>query len=47
VDGAPVSEAGDLQRLMVSEAIGRKLRLRVLRGGRSRELLATPTELTG
>jgi S1-C subfamily serine protease len=47
VDGAPVSEAGDLQRLMVSEAIGRGLRFRVLRGGRARELIATPTELTG
>jgi S1-C subfamily serine protease len=47
VDGAPVSEAGDLQRLMVSEAIGRKLPLRVLRGGRARDLVATPTELTG
>jgi S1-C subfamily serine protease len=45
VDGAPVSEAGDLQRLMVSEVIGRKLRLRVLRGGRPRELVVTPTEL--
>jgi len=47
VDGAPVSEAGDLQRLMVSEAIGRKLRLRILRGGRPRDLEVTPTELTG
>jgi S1-C subfamily serine protease len=45
VDGAPVSEAGDLQRLMVSEAIGRQVRLRVLRGGRARDLVATPSEL--
>jgi len=31
VDGAPLDSAGDLQRLMISDAIGRSLKLRVLR----------------
>jgi S1-C subfamily serine protease len=47
VDGAAVADSGDLQRLMGGEVIGKPLRLRVLRGGRTRELTATPTELAG
>jgi S1-C subfamily serine protease len=45
VDGTPVRDAGDLQRLMVAGAIGRPLELRVLQGGRMVELSAVPGEL--
>jgi S1-C subfamily serine protease len=45
VDGAPLNDAGDLQRLMVSNAIGRTLHLRVLRGDQVVELGVVPTEL--
>jgi S1-C subfamily serine protease len=45
VDGTPVRDAGDLQRLMVAGAIGRPLELRVLQGGRIVELSAVPGEL--
>jgi len=34
VDGAPVAKAGDLQRLMVGAPAGRKMDVKVLRGGR-------------
>jgi S1-C subfamily serine protease len=46
VDGTPISDAGDLQRLMVAGAIGRTLRLRVLRGDQELEVSVVPTELT-
>jgi S1-C subfamily serine protease len=46
VDGAPIESAGDLQRLMVSDAIGRTLHLRVLRGDAIVELDVVPSELT-
>jgi S1-C subfamily serine protease len=46
VDGSPTEDAGDLQRLMVSGAIGRKLVLRVLRGDDVVELTVVPTELS-
>jgi len=46
VDGAPIESAGDLQRLMVSDAIGRTLHLRVLRGDAIVELDVIPSELT-
>jgi S1-C subfamily serine protease len=46
VDGTPTGGAGDLQRLMTSEAIGRRMTLRVLRGDSVVELMATPIELT-
>jgi S1-C subfamily serine protease len=45
VDGTPMDSAGDLQRLMISDAIGRTLNLRVLRGDKILELTATPAEL--
>ncbi len=46
VDGAPVQHAGDLQRLMTADAIGRALRVRVLRGDEDLELAVVPVELT-
>jgi S1-C subfamily serine protease len=45
VDGHPVADAGDLQRLMLDEAIGRAMHLRVLRLGEVVELRAIPGEL--
>ena len=44
-DGQPLKDAGDLQRLMISEAIGQPLRLRVLRGDSEIDLVVTPAEL--
>jgi S1-C subfamily serine protease len=45
VDGMPVADAGDLQRLMVDEAIGRPLPVRVFRGGDVLDLTVVPAEL--
>jgi S1-C subfamily serine protease len=45
VDGTPVDSSGQLQRAMIGDAIGRPLRLRVLRGDDVIELVATPREL--
>ncbi len=45
VDGVPVADAGDLQRLMVTEAIGRPVPVRVFRGGQLVELTVVPVEL--
>jgi S1-C subfamily serine protease len=45
VDGSPMEDAGDLQRRMVSNAIGRKLQLRVLRGDQVMDISVIPTEL--
>jgi len=45
IEGRPVEDAGDLQRLMVGEAIGRPFRVRVVRDGRLVELVALPGEL--
>ena len=45
VDGTPTEDAGDLQRLMRTDAIGRTLHLRVLRGDRVLTIEAVPTEL--
>ena len=45
VDGVPVADAGDLQRLMVGERIGRPLTVRVFRGGDLLELTVVPVEL--
>jgi S1-C subfamily serine protease len=47
VDGVPIGDAGDLQRLMVGEMIGRPVRVRVFRGGELVELTVVPTELEG
>ena len=32
MDGVPVTDAGDLQRLMTGELIGRTIHVRVIRG---------------
>ena len=45
VDGRPMEAAGDLQRLMIGDAIGRPLVMRVLRGDEVLELAVTPAEL--
>jgi S1-C subfamily serine protease len=47
LDGLPVEGVGDLQRLMIDEAIGRRVDLRVERGGRLLEVGLTPEELAG
>jgi S1-C subfamily serine protease len=45
VDGEAVEDVNDLQRLMVAELIGRKVKLRVFREGRLTELTLIPGEL--
>jgi S1-C subfamily serine protease len=45
VDGTPVADAGDLQRLMVGEAIGRTVTATVARGGRVVAVPIVPDEL--
>jgi S1-C subfamily serine protease len=45
VDGAPLTDVGDLQRLMVADRIGRGLPTRVHRQGRMTELTLVPEEL--
>ena len=45
VDGQPVQRPGDLQRLMLGNAIDRFMLLRVLRGGSLLTLTAIPDEL--
>ena len=45
VDGSPVGGIDDLQRVMVPEAIGRTVELRVFRNGSVLTLTATPAEL--
>ena len=47
VGGSPVVDAGDLQRLMVTEVIGRPLAVRAFRGGELLELTVVPEELQG
>ena len=46
LDGAPLRDVGDLQRLMTDDAIGRELRLDIVRGGEPRSLVVVPTELS-
>jgi S1-C subfamily serine protease len=46
LDGTPLQDAGDLQRLMTSERIGRQVPAVVVRGGRPRTLEVTLDELT-
>jgi S1-C subfamily serine protease len=41
----PMTDAGDLQRLMVGERIGRPLVVRAFRGGELLELSVVPVEL--
>ena len=45
VDGTNVAGVADLQRLMNAEAIGRRLRVRILRDGAPLEVAVTPVEL--
>jgi S1-C subfamily serine protease len=45
LDGMPVEDAGDLQRLMVGERIGRQITVRAFRGGELLELDVVPAEL--
>jgi S1-C subfamily serine protease len=47
VDGVPVTDARDLQRLMAGEMIGRTVSMRVFREGHIVTLEATPAELRG
>jgi S1-C subfamily serine protease len=47
VDGVAVTDAGDLQRLMVGDRIGRPLPVRAFRGGELLELTVVPVELAG
>ena len=46
LDGAPITDARDLQRLMVGEVIGRSVEARVWRDGSLRSLAIHPVELT-
>jgi S1-C subfamily serine protease len=45
VDGSPMIDVGDLQRLMVAERIGRPLDVRLIRRGRELSLRLVPSEL--
>ncbi len=45
VDGVPVEDVGDLQRLMAGEVIGRTVAVRVFRDGNVISVTATPAEL--
>jgi serine protease Do len=45
VDGTPMSDVGDLQRLMGAERIGRPREARLIRGGRSLDVRIVPVEL--
>jgi S1-C subfamily serine protease len=45
VDGTPMEDVGDLQRLMVAERIGSTVAVTIVRGGRISELALTPEEL--
>lgn len=47
VDGIPVEDGGDVQRLMTSDAIGRAMKMRVFRSGGVASVYVTPTELEG
>jgi S1-C subfamily serine protease len=46
VDGEPLADVGDLQKLMVGERIGRALELRIDRSGREMRVPIVPRELT-
>ena len=45
LEGRPIEDAGDLQRLMAGEAVGRSMNVRAIRGGRLVDLTVTPVEL--
>jgi S1-C subfamily serine protease len=46
LDGVPIADARDLQRLMVGEVIGRSVRALVWRDGQLRTITVQPVELT-
>ena len=46
VDGTPVEQVNDLQRLMAGELIGQSARMEVFRGGRARSVEVVPAELS-
>src|SRR5436305_4240893 len=46
LDGEALRDVGELQRRMTAEAIGRELRLDIVRGGEPRTLTAVPAELS-
>jgi S1-C subfamily serine protease len=46
LEGDAVRDVGDLQRLMTDDAIGRELRLEIVRNGDPRTLTAIPSELS-
>jgi S1-C subfamily serine protease len=45
VDGTTVTGVADLQRLMNEDAIGRAVRVRILRKGQPQDLTVRPVEL--
>jgi S1-C subfamily serine protease len=45
IDGAPIVSVDELHRLMVGDAIGRTLHVKVIREGRSRDVELVPAEL--
>jgi S1-C subfamily serine protease len=45
VDGEPVADGGDLQKMMTVDFIGRPVRLTLFRGGRILDVTVTPAEL--
>jgi serine protease Do len=47
LDGTPIEGMDELQRVVVSELIGRTVRAKVVREGRERDLELVPTELDG
>ncbi len=47
LDGTPIEGMDELQRVVVSELIGRAVRAKVVRGGHERELELVPAELDG
>ena len=47
LEGTPIESMDDLQRVVVSEVIGRAVRAKVVRAGRERELELVPAELEG
>jgi serine protease Do len=47
LEGTPIEGMDDLQRVVVSEVIGRAVRAKVVRSGRERELELVPAELEG
>jgi len=47
LDGSPIEGMDELQRVVVSELIGRAVRAKVVREGREHELELVPAELDG